>query len=598
MVACEICKAFGEEKIICSYGSMKKRCRFGKTALGRTDAVILSFCKRKQGGRGRITDMSRSGMKKSLYRKVTVYILIIALAGSTLLILNNIYTMSVTRKQVVQGYQSSLDLYMNEVNEELDSLSVYLHMMLETKDVRQYLFLDTYDYFSGTRIQENLSNTLLLESYVSGLWLYSTAYEREIVVRSSERSSYTEKDTLMELVYDSGKWNSYENGKWQLIRAEGTSYLFYLYYEKDYCTGAWCSLDTIKDRAEALFGDAAEVSVSTELPKAGSIKKIRLYSSFRALEDCVLILSLKNFVKVYVNRFLISLLLSSCALIALMGILVRNMGSYLMKPVQEITDTIGRIGEGKLDERVDTKDYVREFCQIGENLNQMTASISDLKIAVYEEELKKRDAIFQFRNSQIKPHFMLNVINTIYGMARMGEDGMIMKICRYLSDYMRYVFTEKEMVCTLEEEIRHIQEYICLQKMRFMDQIECTLDLEPQIGACKIPTMAVQTLVENSFKHGMGGAEKFLLRLEGYAIPLENKAVLRIQDNGEGFPEEIQKEINDGAYEKSGNTGGIGLRNSILRFKELYGTDFQIEVSRKKEYTVVELSFPMEVERK
>ncbi|MDO4284694.1 MAG: histidine kinase [Eubacteriales bacterium] len=533
-------------------------------------------------------------MKKSLYHKIVSYLLTVVVMGILIFAITIGYSARVTYLQMKQNYQNSLEVLSGEVDRELGNVATYMQSFLGTTYAQEFCNLPGEAFFAEQRIRETLYNTLLLEKYVSGIWIYSDTTDREQWHRNADRSTYEEGSAIREYYSSRTNLREEDHNRWRMVTLEGKEYLVYFYMQGEVCCGAWCRVPDLLTEAENLI-EEGDFSASVE---SGAFVRsawgsLTISSPFVQVEGLSLVLTGEaQFLRAF-NLPLALLAGFSVLCMALMAILLKNMRLYLLRPIRELSEVIQCIAGGDLDRRVDTENYVVELGEIGAHLNEMAGRIKDLKIEVYEEQLMKKDALMQFRNAQIRPHFMLNVINTIYSMASVGEDSVIMKMCRYLSDYMRYVFSSKEMVCTLSEEIKHLQEYILIQEMRYPGSIECELEIDPVILSCRIPTMAIHTLVENTFKYGMGGNERLRVTIGGALSG--NRVVITITDNGPGFPEDIRRRLADGRYEREEAQGeGVGIRNCILRFRELYGEAFQFEIANQPE-TTVRVTVPMEI---
>ena len=531
-------------------------------------------------------------MKKSLAGKIQRYLLIVAILGSVTLLWSNIYTLQNTYKMTAMTYQSALDLFMKDVDQELDSIATYMNTYSDTADAQKFCYMKEDDYFSRLSVKESLYDVMQLEKYVSGLYVYSKVNDYMISIRENGRSTFQEKEQIIDYVKKEENQKQLTNYTWQEVEIQGQNYLLYIVWDQGRCYGAWCrTQDIIKSAKQNIQDEYAKVYLTDQ----EAVKNNLIGSSFKNWSNKSIIIKLQRALWKNFDGLIAILLIFSAGCIGMLILLIHNMQKYLVKPVQSLVRSIRKIGEGNLDEENETEGYVAELKEIGDNLNSMTKSIQNLKIAVYEEKLEKKDAVIQLQNAQIKPHFMLNVINNIYSMASVGDLELIKKCCRYLADYMRYVFSQKELICTVEEEFIHIQEYIRLQELRFCDDVVCNLSLEPQIMQAKIPTMGIMTLVENTFKHGMGEEAGLIITIEGF-YTLEGECVhIRIMDNGPGFPEEIINALNSGEKIES-DRKKIGIQNSIERFEELYGETFKINVSNTPQ-TTVELIFPLRAEK-
>ena len=105
---------------------------------------------------------------------------------------------------------------------------------------------------------------------------------------------------------------------------------------------------------------------------------------------------------------------------------------------------------------------------------------------------------------RIRPHFFLNCISLIHGIADNKGETDIVTITSILSDYIRYIYKGSQVLRPLSEEIAHVENYISIQRFRYGEdyfQFDCMVD--DGLGDIEIPVLLLQTLVENSFSHGL-----------------------------------------------------------------------------------------------
>ncbi|MDT8715085.1 response regulator [Clostridium sp. 19966] len=179
-----------------------------------------------------------------------------------------------------------------------------------------------------------------------------------------------------------------------------------------------------------------------------------------------------------------------------------------------------------------------------------------------EEILKNELAFLQ---AQIKPHFLYNALSTIISFCYTdGEKAA--KLLTNFSIYLRHAFDvdNKSMLVTIKEELEMVQAYAEIEKARFGHIIKVEYDIEGKVMQCKIPSLLIQPLVENSIKHGLcekeeGGTVYISIKRE------EEYIVIVIRDTGVGMSNEKIKDI-----EKIDNSAlGVGLTNTIRRVRKL-----------------------------
>ncbi len=191
--------------------------------------------------------------------------------------------------------------------------------------------------------------------------------------------------------------------------------------------------------------------------------------------------------------------------------------------------------------------------------------------------------------NQINPHFLFNTLNVIGGMANIEGAETSEKMIKALSSLFRYNLKTPALEVTLAQEIRVINDYMYLQKMRFGDRINYSIECDVDVNKVIVPIFSFQPLVENAIIHGLSPKE------EGGEVVIrawqeKNKVVISVADTGVGMTEEELCRIRE-AFQ-SEDTSHIGIGNIYKRIQRMYQDgDFLIS-SKKDEGTIVKLIIP------
>lgn len=172
--------------------------------------------------------------------------------------------------------------------------------------------------------------------------------------------------------------------------------------------------------------------------------------------------------------------------------------------------------------------------------------------------------------SQIQPHFLYNVIGTIRALCRTDSE----QAWKALGDFSNYLrgnmsaLSNSDMV-HFTTELRHIEAYLRLEKMRMGDELNIVYDIQEKDFF--IPPLTVQPLVENAVKHGLfekdgGGTISIHSRYE------EGNIVVEVKDNGVGF------DVNEPLKQDEQHTH-VGLSNVKKRLEKISGGQIIIETA-------------------
>jgi sensor histidine kinase YesM len=210
--------------------------------------------------------------------------------------------------------------------------------------------------------------------------------------------------------------------------------------------------------------------------------------------------------------------------------------------------------------------------ELSENVSSDDKDIA--KLSIEKEILEKKIIDLEAKNMSlvINPHFLFNTLNCIARIAYFENSHMTEELIYCLSDLLRYNLRHEDQLQTIGSEIDNIEKYLYIQKVRFKNRLEYNIDIPEHIKTYRIPYMVIQPIVENSLIHGItpkrdGG--KINISAEKY----KNEIIISIMDNGNGFPQEVLKNI-----QKSENTSGLGFRGTDKRLKRYYGERYGLKI--------------------
>ncbi len=189
---------------------------------------------------------------------------------------------------------------------------------------------------------------------------------------------------------------------------------------------------------------------------------------------------------------------------------------------------------------------------------------SNLRIAeqlVVESEIKALRA-------QINPHFLFNTLNSIAALIRIRPDEAEF-VTQQLADLFRYSLrTSKQPLVSLEEEIASVELYLSIEKARFRERLDITIDVQHDLYNLAVPSMMLQPLVENAIKHGIHTTEE-IFGIHVVGTRQGNTLRLGVYDTGIGF--DVQK---GEAYFRK----GTGLSNVRERLQLLFPRGSEINI--------------------
>lgn len=189
----------------------------------------------------------------------------------------------------------------------------------------------------------------------------------------------------------------------------------------------------------------------------------------------------------------------------------------------------------------------------------------DLRAARLETQLTR--ARLDVLRMQLNPHFLFNTLNAVSAQVRAGRGEAAVSMLGGLGDLLRYALDAgDEPVVPLWRERAFLERYAEIERVRFSDRLELSIDLPDDLAEVRVPPLLLQPLVENAVRHGIAprdapGRVEVEARCEG------SRLVLVVRDDGLGL---------SGQQE-----AGIGLGTTRARLEELYPGDHRFTVQER-----------------
>ena len=286
------------------------------------------------------------------------------------------------------------------------------------------------------------------------------------------------------------------------------------------------------------------------------------------------------------HSILLSIIL--CNLLILVCLLVVSLA--ITAPVKKLIEAMREVQQGNFDYRIDNK-RSDEMGRLMETFNYMVFKIDMLIKEVYQEKLAQKNAELEALQSQINPHFLYNTLDTINWMLLEKKEYEISGIVVSLGEMMKYAISRSSRTVALREEIRHVSNYLLIQKERMEDKLEYEIDIPHQYESVQVPRLILQPLVENAIIHGIETGGKVSIRV--YEREEDGGCWLEVSDNGAGMDEEQLKRLRDGTTEMRMDHRSIGVENVNKRIRLYYGEEFGLMIeSRLGEGTVIRFCIP------
>ncbi|SHE14850.1 Probable sensor-like histidine kinase YehU [Chlamydia abortus] len=554
-----------------------------------------------------------SNIKHSLRFKLIIGFSIIVVPLVILLLYNNYYASNIIREQVADSNKNSMILYSNQIEAALNKETNFLYnIAVEDPNIAALSqLLDDPDeyYLAKARILNTLTRYHRFDNSVDLLFIYSVE-KQDLFSTPIKTQSYEElqsiKTSIENLVKDVrpdsayfGEWKAieYSEHQYALIRLVDTGDDFYL--------GAFVKLENLMIPLDLIHleeGFASFVNNRGEwMTSTAGIDPHRLNASL-ALEsnelyqvvekddrNYIVVMNPINGTDVILSAFVPEarmlknlyhfrkgIIILSVGVFCILIIYLAYLNDIIMKPMNNLIRGMRRIKHGNWDTRLHSSGS-KEFAIINETFNSMASQIHELKISVYEEQIKAHKAELKHLQLQINPHFLLNSINIVYNLAEIKNYSVIQLMCMNLVKYFRFTTKTNQIVVTIAEEMEHMESYIKIQQVRFPGRVTYEIHISDGAEKAAIPPLLIQPFIENAIKYGFDFMDH-PFHIAIYIRLLEHERLeIVISDNGNGFSEEILEKLQTGGYLESQNGEHLGISNVQYRLKHIFGQQTRLE---------------------
>lgn len=550
-------------------------------------------------------------MKLSLRFKVSAFVLLLVTPLFLFLYYTNIYSTNIVREKVAQSASDTLTLHLGTLDELLEQTS---HYLLRTANENMLLELysdsgpDSVNYYLSIRkLMDQWYNDVSYYTIIRSVFVYHL--DRDELFLSSQKEYYQERDLIASGLSSRLKASHLPTSlKWETVTIGGEPVLFKVLPDKSgrLLVGVLVSIDSlaqplthlestgggeqigiISNDGTLLWGEFGDIDLDlirgelmdSHRSSGASIRlgngnqyllidKPSLYSNlnvFILLDEKTILDELPNFQRI-INAIPI-------AIVLIIAILLTLLSRLIFKPIQHLTSGMRILGKGQLEYRL-KEGNSKEFQIITRQFNQMAEQIGNLKIDIYEEQMKVQQAELKHLQAQINPHFFMNSLNIVFHLVELQKYSLIKKMIVHLVSYFRFIMNTNDTWITLSSELNHIRNYIEIQMVMYPDRLSYQVQLPKELEKTLIPPLLIQPFVENAIKHGfINNSKPFEIILtvgEEAGKNRESCIYILIKDSGPGFTGDQLEILNHGLYEKKPTDRHLGIWNVYRRMLMFY----------------------------
>ena len=200
-------------------------------------------------------------------------------------------------------------------------------------------------------------------------------------------------------------------------------------------------------------------------------------------------------------------------------------------------------------------------------------------------DLEKQLGMSQLKSMkmQLQPHFLFNAFNTITMMVRQNRNKEAVSMITNLGDMLRQSLSKESIqFVRLEDEIDLLKKYLSIESERYKERLIIEWDLDEELSDCQVPSLVLQPIVENAFKHGISkNLDSSILKISTSKV--DDTMVLEVFNTGSALPSNWNFQVDK----------GIGMANTSSRLLKLYKEDFKFLINEKENGVSVALHLPM-----
>ncbi|GIP15954.1 hypothetical protein J40TS1_15960 [Paenibacillus montaniterrae] len=559
----------------------------------------------------------------SIVFKFSLQVTLILVILITVLVMSNVYSLEVVRNNSLAHSQGTLAIHKSNVQHAFNSYERDLIDVFENNiDLASSLIdLDSNtSYFRQVQLRNALQLKMSRNESSDGMFI--KIGENDIVLEQYNSRIYSENKLILSDSIRSASFmtEDYDSNEWTSLNIKGEYYLVKIISFSGIRFGTIVKADTLLALIHKSDTDSNQYAISNEqgvviaaseqqksdvgiaLDELVSMKSDQYFIVSEAVDQVGKLTNMVEKKNVFwklksIQWMIISLAVISCVVVP---VVLRNLARDIVKPVLELVKASKEIEKGQLEFRDPTRNYSIEFMKLFQSFRSMIREIKELKISSYEEQLERNRLELKYLQMQIRPHFYLNAISTITSLTYQHKNKEIRKMISHLSDHLRYMFNGVLTEIQIGEEIKHVENYIAMQDIRFPNQVFFMTEINEMARKEYIPQYMIQTFVENIFKHAIVYGEMMSIFIRVDMETHEDAASfvkITIEDNGCGFPQEVL--LGQSEQQNQEMQHKVGIANIRKTLQLLYKRDDLLQLSNiENSGAKVELWIPCTEERR
>lgn len=549
-------------------------------------------------------------MKSLNGRLFLVFILVLTpllLAG--VFLLN--YTMTVHKQNVSSYTQQSMDLLARDLDNEISKIQAelqgyrYQNTAPLAELVRMPRSVSDYTYY-GTlmrilnRFQFTISNNRLLKEVVLYYPKKDIRLSSKMGLSSVDMEEYSE--IIESLQMGSGSILTVTGDRVQIIQTSPPSartlaaidYLIVASLSKDKLitlleSGLYPEVPTCLfsggTSVVAIHGDVPGellTSSHTDIVQWSGQQYVAVTAQC-TLTNCSILklLPYNNVYGIYQRLLIVSIfyLILSIGFSVVFITTIRNM---LHKPVRLLERGFEQVSQGNLAVRMPSAHRITDFHKLYTGFNAMTIKLKTMNERILQQELLNSKMELKQLQAQINPHFLYNAFFILKHHIQNGSMDSAEAMSEYMGKFFQYITRSGHEDSSFADEYAHVESFLNIQKMRFMNRIQIELAALPEpMKSLVVPRLILQPLIENFFAHS-SRTDDDIMRMTVNFVLSDKSFQCVVEDNGNTLTKDQIQKMHDMLTCAGSSVETTGMVNIHRRLQLRYGTTAGLNVSMSK----------------
>lgn len=262
----------------------------------------------------------------------------------------------------------------------------------------------------------------------------------------------------------------------------------------------------------------------------------------------------------------------------------------IARPIIDVVHAMKGVEEGDLYANVKVE-RSGETRKLTAGFNSLVIRVRHLLEEMKTEQRRKQKAEKMLLQAQIRPHFLLNTLESINVLAVQNEGRKVSRMIHKLGQILRISMEASEEV-TVREEVTYLNSYLTIQKYRFENVFDYHIDVAETVMDDAILKLTLQPLVENAIQHAFEGIEhKGEIKIR--AVERPEQIEFFVSDNGHGISDRVLYHLQFDDQKNETKKQGLGIQNVADRLRIHYGNAYGLLIcSSKGEGTMIKCFIP------